>query len=151
MSRLPFLPFDWDPPCTAAPDVFFPRGPLDEALAKRVCARCAVQAACAAFALTEPHLYGIWGATTEAERDEVTGFRRQRRGRRGTRMCEGCASVEVRGPARRFCPPCRDERDRARKRAYNARAGHNAPDPATPRSVYERSHYVLHRFTRSAS
>jgi WhiB family redox-sensing transcriptional regulator len=54
------------------PDLFFPSAAAGPALAqvvaaKAVCFRCAVRAACLAYALATGQA-GIWGGTTQAER-----------------------------------------------------------------------------------
>jgi WhiB family redox-sensing transcriptional regulator len=48
-------------------------------VAKSVCAACPVRADCLAAALSAPFdVAGIWGGTTEHERDVMTGARRAR-------------------------------------------------------------------------
>jgi WhiB family redox-sensing transcriptional regulator len=64
------------------PELFFPisaagKG-LDEiAEAKRVCARCLVQAECLTFAQRTGQVHGIWGGLTEEERIRVRRSRRR--------------------------------------------------------------------------
>ena len=58
---------------TADPDLFFPvswSGPAlrQVAQAKAICARCHIQQACLGYALDAGPVQGIWGGTTEAER-----------------------------------------------------------------------------------
>jgi WhiB family transcriptional regulator, redox-sensing transcriptional regulator len=63
--------------CRGHLDVFYPPGGLSEAVevraareaeAKALCACCPVARPCAAFALSLPEPYGIWGGMTERER-----------------------------------------------------------------------------------
>ncbi|MPZ74006.1 MAG: WhiB family transcriptional regulator [Nitriliruptorales bacterium] len=66
------------------PELWFPPGHTGESLrqaeaAKTICRRCDVREACLAWAL-DNDAWGIWGGTTQAERDAMT--RRRRRGRR---------------------------------------------------------------------
>ena len=58
---------------TADPDLFFPVSSSGPALrqvaqAKAICARCRIQQACLGYALDAGPVQGIWGGTTEAER-----------------------------------------------------------------------------------
>lgn len=55
------------------PDLFFPeRGEREQAReAKAVCAACPVKAECLAFALDTGLHYGIWGGTSERERQKL--------------------------------------------------------------------------------
>jgi WhiB family redox-sensing transcriptional regulator len=58
---------------TADPDLFFPVSSSGPALrqvaqAKAICARCHIQQACLGYALDAGPVQGIWGGTTEAER-----------------------------------------------------------------------------------
>jgi WhiB family transcriptional regulator, redox-sensing transcriptional regulator len=67
---------------SADPDLFFPVSAFGKALeqvaeAKAICARCPVRGQCLAFALRTRQVHGIWGGTSEEERD----FIRQRRSR----------------------------------------------------------------------
>lgn len=60
------------------PDIFFPENDAKATRqAKRLCARCPVRAACAEYAIDRPHLAGIWGGLTSADRSRI---RRQSRG-----------------------------------------------------------------------
>ena len=59
---------------SADPDLFFPisdSGPAAKqaAEAKAICATCRVQRECLAFALRTGQVHGIWGGTTEDERE----------------------------------------------------------------------------------
>lgn len=58
------------------PELFFPEGIAGPALrtadqAKRVCARCLVQARCLNWALDHEAAFGIWGGLTEGERRDL--------------------------------------------------------------------------------
>lgn len=53
------------------PDVFFPAKGSDGAAAKRICWRCPVRQQCLAMALPDPSLIGIFGGTTERERQKM--------------------------------------------------------------------------------
>lgn len=58
---------------TADPDIFFPvsaHGPGEDdiARAKEVCAECRVRRQCLQFALATHQMHGVWGGTTEEER-----------------------------------------------------------------------------------
>jgi len=50
------------------PEVFFPGKGASSAAAKRVCAGCAVRAACLAAALARGERFGVWGGLSERER-----------------------------------------------------------------------------------
>ena len=52
---------------------FFPGRGGSTAAAIAVCQRCNVQATCLAYALTDPTLDGIWGATTPDDRRRMRG------------------------------------------------------------------------------
>jgi WhiB family redox-sensing transcriptional regulator len=69
---------------TADPELFFPVSSLGPALrqvaqAKALCARCHVQQACLGYALDTGPVQGIWGGTTEAERQLVRQRERKAR------------------------------------------------------------------------
>ena len=68
---------------TADPDLFFPissSGPAAHQAkrAKAICARCEIRRACLDYALNSGPIQGVWGGTTERER-QLLG----QRGRRG--------------------------------------------------------------------
>jgi WhiB family redox-sensing transcriptional regulator len=72
----------------ADPELFFPvaaHGPgMDEiALAKAVCATCGVRRQCLQYALATHQLHGVWGGTTEDERQLHARRQRERRQREG--------------------------------------------------------------------
>ncbi len=53
-------------------EVFFPaRGTNTVAQARAACETCPVHAACLRYALDDPELQGVWGATTTAERRAI--------------------------------------------------------------------------------
>ena len=52
------------------PDEFFPSQGESPKRAKLICAQCDVRAECLAAAL-EGREQGVWGGTTEAERDQI--------------------------------------------------------------------------------
>lgn len=65
------------------PELFFPIGRSGEAelkiiAAKQACARCPVIAECLAFALDTGQEGGVWGGTSEEERQEMRQHARQR-------------------------------------------------------------------------
>lgn len=51
------------------PDAWFPHPKHEAAAAKKLCAGCPVRAKCAAFAVADSTLEGIWGGTTFGQRD----------------------------------------------------------------------------------
>jgi WhiB family redox-sensing transcriptional regulator len=72
---------------TCSPDLFFPAGTTGAAVhdvqaAKAVCAVCPVQSPCLRFALTTGQAYGIWGGTTEDERQTLRRWARRMRATR---------------------------------------------------------------------
>jgi WhiB family redox-sensing transcriptional regulator len=76
----------------ADPELFFPvaaHGPArDEiARAKEVCATCRVRRQCLQFALATRQMHGVWGGTTEDERQ--LHLRRERERRDRTRPARG--------------------------------------------------------------
>jgi WhiB family redox-sensing transcriptional regulator len=62
------------------PELFFPtKGGDGSPAAKAVCRRCPVRAECLALAVSDPSLDGIWGGTSNRERQAL---RKQQPGRR---------------------------------------------------------------------
>ncbi len=66
------------------PEIFFPissqgSGAAQVARAKAVCAQCQVCRQCRSYALSTPQLHGIWGATTQEERELLRERDRVRR------------------------------------------------------------------------
>jgi WhiB family redox-sensing transcriptional regulator len=53
-----------------------------ESAAKTVCSHCPVRAICRAYALQAGELYGIWGGTTERERQQSAERRQSRKAAR---------------------------------------------------------------------
>lgn len=53
-------------------ELFFPgeADPKGTERAKAICGQCPVRRDCARYALADPDLKGIWGATTERQRTE---------------------------------------------------------------------------------
>lgn len=67
----------------ADPELFFPVGNGYHALAqveqaKAYCAACPVRAECLSFALSSGVEHGVWGGTTEEEREAVIRFKSPR-------------------------------------------------------------------------
>lgn len=60
------------------PDVFFPatRSENANAPALAACRWCPVKEPCKQYALDHPGLYGVWGGTTQSERDRIHRIRR---------------------------------------------------------------------------
>lgn len=56
-------------------DVFFPRKGASAANAKAICAACPVRSECLNYALSDPGIVGVWGATTERERKRMRSVR----------------------------------------------------------------------------
>jgi WhiB family transcriptional regulator, redox-sensing transcriptional regulator len=88
MKRLlqtPREPFFDDPDRACAdadPELFFPEAgdKRQAATAKEVCARCPVLSDCRTWALGVTGLAGIWGGTSQSEREKWRSKRRARRG-----------------------------------------------------------------------
>jgi WhiB family redox-sensing transcriptional regulator len=51
--------------------LFFPQDDECSSLARAICRRCPVRQACLAEALAEPALVGVWGGTTDMERNRL--------------------------------------------------------------------------------
>jgi len=66
--------FDGTQPCAQTdPEIFFPH-PSDRqgiANAKAICNTCPFVEACLKYAVNEPSLQGIWGATTQRQRETI--------------------------------------------------------------------------------
>lgn len=78
----------------ADPELFFPvsavgPGEAEVARAKAVCAGCRVRRQCLQFALATRQLHGVWGGTTEQERQ----LRFRDATRRGNRDAAGAGSI----------------------------------------------------------
>lgn len=109
--------------CVGQPTIlFFPTGtgPLDALDAKAVCADCPVQDPCLEYGL-RTHSDGVWGGTTEAERD------RMRPNGRYQLWCESCDQpFHAVNRGKKWCDTCLLDRRRVQNReAQRARrAGH---------------------------
>jgi WhiB family transcriptional regulator, redox-sensing transcriptional regulator len=58
--------------CTAEdPELFFPDPSEAAAEALTVCGRCSVRRECLSWALTRRERYGVWGGTTERDREAL--------------------------------------------------------------------------------
>lgn len=53
------------------PDAFHPGKSDTNTAAKRTCAACDVTAECLAYALADPSLEGVWGGTSQRERQAM--------------------------------------------------------------------------------
>lgn len=72
--------FDGTQPCADIdPDIFFPHPADKEGLqvAKDICNSCQFVDPCFAYAVKEPSLQGIWGATTQRQRESFRGRARR--------------------------------------------------------------------------
>jgi WhiB family redox-sensing transcriptional regulator len=74
----------------ADPELFFPvaangPGAREIARAKAVCAGCRVRRQCLQYALATHQLHGVWGGTSEDERQLQARREREQRDRRGSR------------------------------------------------------------------
>jgi hypothetical protein len=68
------------------PDLWFPEHSQDERQqeALRICAECPVRTACLAHVMSMPPQAGIWGGTTEDQRNQDRRRRAAGRGRRAS-------------------------------------------------------------------
>lgn len=68
-------PFDGTQLCSQVdPELFFPEDYEDRKAvhsAKKVCSECPLTTACLTYALSNPELDGVWGATTPRERKNM--------------------------------------------------------------------------------
>jgi WhiB family redox-sensing transcriptional regulator len=53
------------------PNLWFPEGGSNGSPAKAICRKCPLVDTCAAFAIPQPRLCGVWGGLTEADRDRL--------------------------------------------------------------------------------
>jgi len=60
------------------PGLFFPSEGVGVALAQRVCAECPVVAECLEYALINGIEHGVWGGTSERERNRIRRRRSER-------------------------------------------------------------------------
>ncbi len=58
--------------------LFFPADGQSSSLARAICRRCPVRDACLAEALADPALFGIWGGTTDEQRQRLRQGRETR-------------------------------------------------------------------------
>lgn len=61
----------------ADPALFYPEQGESAAAARRVCRACPVREQCLAYALETGQEWGVWGGTTERERQRVRAARRR--------------------------------------------------------------------------
>lgn len=68
------IPDQYDTPRSAGvfADQWHP-SPIHERAATKLCRSCPVQTACLRYALDNPELEGVWGATTTAQRAALRG------------------------------------------------------------------------------
>ncbi|HZL80411.1 MAG TPA: WhiB family transcriptional regulator [Demequina sp.] len=96
------------------PAVWFPEKGQTNTAAKAICHRCDIEAACLAAAIADPELEGVWGGTSQRERQALRGssLPRIRPINHGT---EGGYMTHLRRgePA---CPVCRDATTSAHRR-----------------------------------
>ncbi len=52
-------------------DLFFPAVPKNTAPAVAICSSCHVQTVCLDYALDHPELMGVWGGTSERQRNRM--------------------------------------------------------------------------------
>jgi WhiB family redox-sensing transcriptional regulator len=57
------------------PEAWFPEMGAPNKFAKRICGRCPVRDECAAYAIADPSLVGVWGGLSERERQAVRASR----------------------------------------------------------------------------
>ncbi|WP_326565104.1 WhiB family transcriptional regulator [Amycolatopsis rhabdoformis] len=57
------------------PDLFFPEKGEDTTTARWVCAGCEVRLRCLEYAIQTREEFGIWGGTTEREREQIRRLR----------------------------------------------------------------------------
>jgi WhiB family redox-sensing transcriptional regulator len=89
---------------SADPELFFPIslsgcGAADVAKAKAICAKCDVRAHCLSTALALGHVHGIWGGTTEEDRQQLRrqGDGAQASAKNGTHLGEDPAAATAAG------------------------------------------------------
>ncbi len=79
-----FVPYDedaWKADALCAetdPEAFFPEKGDKPYAALRICQRCAVQKECLQYAVENNERYGVWGGTTEKQRQELRRHRSSR-------------------------------------------------------------------------
>jgi WhiB family transcriptional regulator, redox-sensing transcriptional regulator len=69
---------DWEERAACQPydtNLFFPEKNESPARGLRVCASCSVRVECLEYAIEAKEVYGIWGGTTEKERQRLLGIK----------------------------------------------------------------------------
>jgi WhiB family redox-sensing transcriptional regulator len=70
---------DWASCLDTDPELFHPEKGQRAGPAKRICMGCAVRGECREYAMTVPDMRGVWGATTERDRDRIRAKRNRAR------------------------------------------------------------------------
>jgi len=100
------------------PDLWFPEKGQSNTAAKAICHRCDIEATCLALALADPEIEGIWGGTSQRERQVLRGsslpkIRPINHGTEG-----GYATHRSRGET--ACPDCKTANNAAHQRRRGA-------------------------------
>ncbi|MBC7279155.1 MAG: WhiB family transcriptional regulator [Nocardioides sp.] len=99
------------------PEIFFPEAGASPAAAKKVCAACDVTSECLALALSLGTVKGVWGGTTERERQAL----KRAAGDELRRTCRGCGAEFTRAATSSRSAYCGDLcRHKARRTTQNA-------------------------------
>lgn len=53
------------------PEMFFPDEGRSNKAARKICGKCEIEEQCREWAVAHPRLDGIWGGTTERERQKI--------------------------------------------------------------------------------
>ena len=69
---------DWASCLDTDPELFHPEKGQRAGPAKRICMGCAVRVECREYAMGVPDMRGVWGATTERDRDRLRAKRNAR-------------------------------------------------------------------------
>ena len=68
--------FDGSQPCAQTdPELFFPEKGSLPTVARQLCATCPFYTDCREFALDHPELTGVWGGTTQQDRQRLRSAR----------------------------------------------------------------------------
>ena len=70
---------DWADCLYVDPELFHPEKGQRAGPAKRICMGCAVRGECREYAMGVPDMRGVWGATTERDRDRIRAKRNRAR------------------------------------------------------------------------
>jgi len=62
--------------------IFYPIDEIDAEIPKKICKTCIVQAYCLEYALEKGEPEGVWGGTSERERERILRNRTQRSSRK---------------------------------------------------------------------